>query len=645
MPDRLFSTPRLLVAVLALTGLLKADVAPTDSLRHIPVAEYRERVAASWLGQIVGNIYGLSYEFRFLEEPGPDRFPYGYGATLERVRELNGAFSDDDTDIEYISLLQMERHGPEPGYGDLARAWTYHIRDRIWAANRVALTLMHHGFWPPATGDSTNNPRWFEIDPQLVNEIWAVTAPGMVPYAVAKTRWAARITNDGFGVEPAMFYAAMYAEAFFSRDVAHLIDTGVAALPPGSRFARVVAEMRALHAAHPDDWQAARRVLRDRYYRIQPYNRYGWAPIDATLNGGAAVLALLYGGGDLRHTLDLSCAMGFDADNQAATLTGLLALASGMAALPRDLLHPLAEVEWRAPFNDRYVNVPRHDMPDARISDMARRLAAQGEAVIRATGGTIETRAGVDTWVIRRNAAFIPPFELLPPAPTLAEVGMPLSAAMYAADGGRPAELTVRGSLPPGIEFSEGRFSGIPRAAGDFEPIVTLSDGTHFAESTVRFIIRTPNLSGSAARILHNGPSAELERLRDGRRKHPAFYSDTRPSPFRQHYGYEWTAPLAISRLGLHVGFPREEWGWLRDVTVEFRDPEGRWRPVTDLRITPPLPAGDSKYLQPGMVGYDLRFAPERTDAIRIVGTAGGHPVDQPPTYGSSVAELTVHAE
>ena len=102
MPDRLFSTPRLLVAVLALTGLLKADVAPTDSLRHIPVAEYRERVAASWLGQIVGNIYGLSYEFRFLEEPGPDRFPYGYGATLER--ELAAAARATEEFVEDLWL-------------------------------------------------------------------------------------------------------------------------------------------------------------------------------------------------------------------------------------------------------------------------------------------------------------------------------------------------------------------------------------------------------------------------------------------------------------------------------------------------------------------------------------------------------------
>ena len=53
----------------------------------------------------------------------------------------------------------------------------YHIRDRVWLANRAALGLMHLGFTPPFTGDENLNPHWYQIDPQLINEIWAYTAP------------------------------------------------------------------------------------------------------------------------------------------------------------------------------------------------------------------------------------------------------------------------------------------------------------------------------------------------------------------------------------------------------------------------------------------------------------------------------------
>ena len=627
-------------------SLVGCDTQPEE--RRISKAEYQDKVAASWYGQLIGNMYGLSYEFKFLEEPGPDDFPYGYGPTLDQVRDLQGAFSDDDTDIEYMSLLQMEKHGPEPTYRELTAAWKYHIRDRIWAANRVALNLMHHGYFPPATGDSTMNARWFEIDPQLVNEIWSVTAPGMVDYAVQKTDWASRITNDSFGVQPAMFYAAMYAEAFFSRDIEHLIETGLSALGEEAHFSVVVREMIDLHRTYPDRWQDARKELRDRYYVRQPYNKHGWEPIDATLNGAAAILALLYGKGDIWRTLDLASAMGFDADNQAATMTGLLALSQGSAALPQELLFPLEEESWTMPFNDRYINITRYDLPDASISDMINRLAHQGEKVILLKGGRIELQDEEEIYVIPSGAAFTPPFEALPTAPVLAEVGQEASLQLYASSGASLERTTwdVLGTLPAGVTFKQGAFSGRFEAAGDVTVELIFRSGQDADTVSVNFLIRSPNMAGSASSILHNDtePEADLERLRDGRLQDPAFVSASRSIPFDQWYGYAWKQPVSISRVGFHNGFPDEEWGWLKNVQVEYLTAAGSWNTVDDLVIDPPMPAGDSKYLHRSFVGYDLRFQPVLSRGIRITGTAGGHPVDAPPRYGSIISEITVHS-
>jgi hypothetical protein len=608
--------------------------------RRISVDEYRDRVLASWLGQIVGNTYGLSYEFRFLDEPGPDTFPLGYGRMLERVKEVDGAFSDDDTDLEYMYLLQMERYGTEPTYAQLTDAWKHHIRTRIWAANRVALTLMHHGYGPPLTGDSLLNPRWFEIDPQLVNEIWAVTAPGMVDYAVVKTEWAARITSDDFGVEPAMHYAAMYASAFFVSDVDSLIDIGTAALPVGSRFAGVVEEMKELHRRYPDDWRAARKVLADRYYVRHPYNRFGWEPIDATLNGAAGILALLYGRGDLQRTLDLACAIGFDADNQAATMTGLLALAGGTRSLPHSLLYPLEDADWAAPFNDRYVNVTRYDMPDASITDMAARISAQGEAVILANGG----RRDGDEYLIPVSAVFSAPIELPSHPPTLATVGEPVEVDLYPARNRDDVEWNYDG-VTPGLTFDRGRLSGIPSAVGADTFRVAVYSGGNRAVAEYVVHVRSKNLALSAARVLHSGDVEGLEVVRDGSVREPVFYSVTRDRPHRQGYGYEWEDPVEVGRVGLYIGFPKEEWGWFISPGVEYRDESGSWERVADLIVEPPFPDGESKYLQPGFVSYDLRFEPVRTAAIRVLGLAGGDPVDGPPTYGTAVSELTVHRE
>ena len=87
----------------------------------------------------MGNIYGLPHENAYIDDPGPENFPYGYGDNSERLIEIGGAFSDDDTDIEYMYLLAMEKYGPEPTLAELAEMWLYHVRDRVWLANRAAL--------------------------------------------------------------------------------------------------------------------------------------------------------------------------------------------------------------------------------------------------------------------------------------------------------------------------------------------------------------------------------------------------------------------------------------------------------------------------------------------------------------------------
>jgi len=113
--------------------------------RRISKKELEDKIYASWLGQMIGNIYGLPHENKYINQPGPENFPYGYSANLEMIKKMNGAFSDDDTDIEYIYLLQMEKHGIEPTYAVLTEAWKYHIRNRVWLANRAAMGLMHAG--------------------------------------------------------------------------------------------------------------------------------------------------------------------------------------------------------------------------------------------------------------------------------------------------------------------------------------------------------------------------------------------------------------------------------------------------------------------------------------------------------------------
>ncbi len=618
----------------------------------LSVQDYQEKVYASLLGQLVGNFYGLGYEFKFIDEPGPEEMPYGYSESiLKRLAEADGAFSDDDTDIEYMYLLQMEKHGIEPNYRQLAEAWKYHVRERVWVANRVALTLMHTGLYPPHTGMKKYNSQWFQIDPQLVNEIWATTAPGMIEYAAKKSDWAARITSDDFGVEPTVHYAAMYAAAFFENDVEQLVEIGLQSLPAGSRFAEAIELVKQLMKQHPNDWQSARKALADRYYGDFDYNRGAWAAVDANLNGACGIMALLYGEGDFQKTLDMCCALGFDADNQAATMCGLLGLANGAKSIPRELLFPVATANWSSPFNDQYVNVSRHDLPDIRITDFSKRMARQGELVLLSQGGKREILEGVAHYSIPTNAQFVPPFELNPPPVVRGGMGESFEFEFYSGRPGNDVEWTLDGKLPDGLSFANGILAGQFERIGEGQFDIHAKYGGEVRTAQVRFHVRGKNLALDANQILFNPDckDQDLSMLRDGDRRNKTYFSVSgHAKPKIDYYGYAWETPRPISAVRFSVG-QRQEWGgWFTSLSVEFQSASGEWTRVSGLEIDPKPNLDNSQWLKASRIDYDLSFDPVETKAIRIIGSAGGIAKDAAnqhlgTRYFTAISELSVY--
>ena len=633
--------------VLALTGIGCSTESGTATIT-IGVKEYQDKVYASWIGQMVGNIYGLVHENMYIEEPGPEDFPYGYDYkpipffngiyATDYFKEHPGAFSDDDTDIEYMYLLQMEEHGPEPGYVELAEAWKHHVRGWVWVANRAALRLMHYGHYPPLTGSTEHNPHWFQIDPQLVNEIWAVTSPGMINYAVEKSRWSARITNDSIGVEPTMFYAAMYSAAFFEPEVTELIDIGKEAIGRESYFSGVVDEMIELFNRYPTDWRAARKGLKEKYW-TQQEDRYK-SVYNAALNGACSVLALLYGNGDFQQILDLCCAMGWDADNQAATMCGLLAIAGGIESIPEHLLYPLEE--WTDPFNDTYINRTRNDLPDASIKDMAGRTAEMGEKVIFSKGGKIVSEEGEKRYVIPVMSAFEPRLELHPAPLILFRAGETSEFKLNGSYGAARVQWDlVSGELPSGISFEDGKFSGRTDQTGSFVVQVSLSRGRERVSQEYLIHSVSANLAPDATEVLYgtesqavgsvsesekSKPSDDFELLRDGQRG-PAFYSTYNPlspSDEKKSVGYRWEAPVEISSVIYSTGWMEQHGGWFLSFDVEYLDDSGFWVSVNDLVVYPEQKLVDQPFSQAHFAPYLCSFEQVTTTAIRIIGKPAG---------------------
>ena len=99
---------KIVVTLLACMALCTAAA----QQKRIALDELRDKIAGAWLGQMVGNMYGLPFENKFIEKEGNEAdFPYGYSKSLAKMEQYDGAFSDDDTDVEYLYLMLMEKYG------------------------------------------------------------------------------------------------------------------------------------------------------------------------------------------------------------------------------------------------------------------------------------------------------------------------------------------------------------------------------------------------------------------------------------------------------------------------------------------------------------------------------------------------------
>ena len=356
----------------------------------ISASDIDDKARGMWLGQLIGNAAGRPTEGDYQMSPNPDpNVPWV-------IKEIWDA--DDDTDIEYIAMHILETHGFDCNSLEISEQWREHITlSGIYIGNRQAWFLMGDGFLPPDTGSRTYNEHWYSIDSQITTEVLGAVSPGMVQQAIDLTGRFAHISNEGFPVHASQFYAAMYANAFFESDVLTLVTEALNTIPATSRTHKVISDVLAWYLSDADDgtldWRATRQLLRDHYEGADSYGRYyNW--LESTINTGATVLAILYGQGDFKQTVQISVLAGWDNDCNPATAGGLIGIIDGFSGLPGDLTDP-------AVCGDVYKNVYRPYLPDHElyspqyetITNIASRVVALAEQNILQNGGYM-TSAG-----------------------------------------------------------------------------------------------------------------------------------------------------------------------------------------------------------------------------------------------------------
>jgi hypothetical protein len=340
--------------------------------RQFSTEELEDKIRGGMLGQLLGNLNGLPHEFKYLDQPGN---------VVSLTPSLpGGARTDDDTDLEWVIVSEIERRRQvflPPGR--VARLWKLHVNRGVWCANRYARGLMELGFEPPDTGSCLINP-WseFNIAGQFCCETYALMAPAMPQTAARIALHYTHTAIDGEPAQATQLFAAMIATAFLTGDLARVIDAGRASVDPRSNVARIVDEVRRLHARRPGDWRATREAIKTQWQvhggTMRDRNGY-------ELNTASTIAALLYGRGDLVETMRLAFNFGWDCDNNAATAATIIGVIQGARWMNGR--------GWL--IDDVYRNTTRDRMPsDETITRYQDRVIACARLVIAEQGGSVD---------------------------------------------------------------------------------------------------------------------------------------------------------------------------------------------------------------------------------------------------------------
>lgn len=354
-----------------------------DRFVEMSAERLEDKIRGGLLAQLLGNLNGLAHENKYYNEPG-------------NVKEYTpglpeGARTDDDTDIEWVYIVAMQREGTAMlAPAQITELWKEHINQRIWCSNLYVRRLMDIGIDPPLTGSLVLNP-WanFNISGQFVCESFGLVAPAMPQTAARIGLNYTHVSIDGEPAQTTQLFTAMIANAFVNDDIDAIIDAGVACVDPDSAIVPIIGDVRRWHKQHPDDWRKTRRLVRDKYtlYESRTRNQNGYELCTA-----ATIASLLYGDGDLIQTLIHAFNFGWDADNNAATAATVVGVIKGHRWMQRQ--------GWE--IKDVYRNTTRPGMPvDETITGFGNRIIEVANRVIIENGGSSISRDGETLYRIR----------------------------------------------------------------------------------------------------------------------------------------------------------------------------------------------------------------------------------------------------
>jgi len=384
-------TAKVMSAFVCLAGVVTATGCASQAesgTRQLSVGEYRDKMKAGWVGQCVGVGWGGPTEFKWcgLIIPADKMPPW-------KPNKVN-QFKQDDIYVEMTFLRTLEEYGLDVSIRQAGIDFA-NSEYKLWHANRAGRDCLRSGIAPPDSGHPQFNKHADDIDYQIEADYAGLISPGLPNRVIALGEKFGRLMNYGDGLYGGQFVAGMYAEAFFEKDPAKLVEAGLKCIPAQSQYAECIRDVVAWHKQNPDNWEKTWGLINEKYHKNKAYRKGSCKGddrpefnIDAKLNGAYIVMGMLYGQGDIEKTIVISTRCGQDSDCNPSNAAGILFTTIGFSKLPKQYTEAIDEAEV---FSHTPYNFPK-------LFAVCEKLAR--EAVVKNGGRVDKCPAGKEMLVI-----------------------------------------------------------------------------------------------------------------------------------------------------------------------------------------------------------------------------------------------------
>ncbi|MBI2421511.1 MAG: ADP-ribosylglycohydrolase family protein [Candidatus Hydrogenedentes bacterium] len=309
--------------VLSLSIALCGAAAAQENVLRLPVDEYLSRMKAGWIGQMAGVGFGAPTEFQFNGRVVPESdLPVWKPGFVNQ-------FWQDDLYVEMTFLKTLENYGWEVSQKQAGIDFARSLYP-LWHANATGRENLRKGIAPPDSGHPQFNTHADDIDYQIEADYAGLIAPGMPNLPIALGETFGRIMNYGDGLYGGQFVGGMYSAAFFESDPEKIVLAGLECIPADSQYAACIRDVIAWWKAHPSDWEAAWKLIEEKYNENLDYRKASCGEkkksfnIDAKINGAYIVMGLLYGDRDPDKTMAIATRCGQDSDCNPSSAAGIL---------------------------------------------------------------------------------------------------------------------------------------------------------------------------------------------------------------------------------------------------------------------------------------------------------------------------------